>query len=104
MKCEHYVGPKNPIVNVETDVPSRPIAERERLSKKTTKRRKIDKDKQIIEGWRNDPRMVFLGVRQNLTLANPGRDLTAKEREEWERNIAQYQIYSYPKDYENRPW
>ena len=103
MKCEHYVGPKNPIVNVETDVPSRPIAERERLSKKTTKRRKIDKDKQIIEGWRNDPRMVFLGVRQNLTLANPGRDLTAKEREEWERNIAQYQIYSYPKDYENRP-
>ena len=103
MKCEHYVGPKNPIVNVETDVPSRPIAERERLSKKTTKRRKIDKDKQIIEGWRNDPRMVFLGVRQNLTLANPGRDLTAKEREEWERNIVQYQIYSYPKDYENRP-
>ena len=104
MKYKHYVGPKNPIVNVETDVPSRPIAERERLSKKTTKRRKIDKDKQIIEGWRNDPRMVFLGVRQNLTLANPGRDLTAKEREEWERNIVQYQIYSYPKDYENRPW
>ena len=96
MKYKHYVGPKNPIVNVETDVPSRPIAERERLSKKTTKRRKIDKDKQIIEGWRNDPRMVFL--------ANPGRDLTAKEREEWERNIVQYQIYSYPKDYENRPW
>ena len=72
MKCEHYVGPKNPIVNVETDVPSRPIAERERLSKKTTKRRKIDKDKQIIEGWRNDARMVFL--------ANPDRDITTKER------------------------
>ena len=103
MRYKHYVGPKNPIANVETDAPSRPIAERERLAKKTVKRRKTDKDKQIIEGWRNDPRMVFLGVRQNLTLANPGRDLTAKEREEWERNIAQYQIYSYPKDYENRP-
>ena len=43
------------------------------------------KDSEILEGWRNDPRMVFL--------ANPGRDLTAKERAEWERNITQYQIY-----------
>ena len=42
------------------------------------------KDKKIIEGWRDDPRMVFL--------ANPGRDLTSKERAEWERNIRKFQI------------
>ena len=49
------------------------------------------KDTAILEGWRKDPRMVFL--------ANPGRDLTAKERQEWERSITQYQIYSYPPGY-----
>ena len=42
------------------------------------------KQKNILNGWRKDPRMVWL--------ANPGRDLTKKEREEWERNITQYQI------------
>lgn len=41
---------------------------------------------EILNGWRNDPRMVFL--------ANPGRDLTRKECDEWERNIQNYQIYS----------
>ena len=30
MKYKHYVGPKNPIVNVETDVPAYPISEREK--------------------------------------------------------------------------
>ena len=50
--------------------------------------KRTKKENQILEGWRDDPRMVFL--------ANPGRDLTAKERKEWERNITQYQIYSYP--------
>ena len=30
------------------------------------------KDSLVLEGWREDPRMVFL--------ANPGRDLTTKER------------------------
>ena len=49
------------------------------------------KDKQIIEGWRKDPRMVFL--------SNPGRDLTAKERAEWERNIGQYQVRFEPGEY-----
>ena len=48
------------------------------------KHNRSKKDSQILEGWRNDPRMVFL--------ANPGRDLTAKECAEWERNIRQYQI------------
>jgi len=42
------------------------------------------KDKHKLEAWRDDPRMVFL--------SNPGRDLTAKERSEWERNIRHYQI------------
>ena len=50
--------------------------------------RSSPKEKKIIEGWRDDPRMVFL--------ANPGRDLTAKERKEWERNIGQYQITYRP--------
>ena len=49
------------------------------------------KDKKIIEGWRDDPRMVFL--------ANPGRDLTSKERAEWERNIGQFQARFEPGDY-----
>ncbi len=37
---------------------------------------------------------ALLGSYDHLTdfLANPGRDLTAKERKEWERNICQYQI------------
>ncbi len=30
MKYEHYVGPKNPIINLETDVPAYPISEREK--------------------------------------------------------------------------
>ena len=42
------------------------------------------KDERILNGWRKEPRMVFL--------ANPGRDLTKKERDEWERNIRKYQI------------
>lgn len=46
--------------------------------------RRTKKDTAILEGWRKDPRMVFL--------ANPGRDLTAKERQEWERSIQNYQI------------
>jgi hypothetical protein len=49
------------------------------------------KDKQIIDGWRKDPRMVFL--------ANPGRDLTAKERKEWERNIGQCQVGFEPGEF-----
>ena len=47
-------------------------------------RRNKKKVHEILNGWRKDPRMVWL--------ANPGRDLTKKEREEWERNITQYQI------------
>lgn len=46
--------------------------------------KRTKKDAAILEGWRKDPRMVFL--------ANPGRDLTAKERAEWERSIRKYQI------------
>ena len=46
------------------------------------------KEKEIINGWRDDERMQFL--------ANPGRDLTAKEKKEWERNIGQYQITYRP--------
>ena len=42
------------------------------------------RERAILDGWKKDPRMVFL--------ANPGRDLTAKERKEWERNITQYQL------------
>ena len=49
------------------------------------------KGNQIIEGWRQDPRMVFL--------ANPGRDLTAKERKEWERNIGQCQVCFEPGEF-----
>ena len=48
--------------------------------------KRTKKDTRILEGWRKDPRMVFL--------ANPGRDLTAKERDEWERNIRQFQLVS----------
>jgi hypothetical protein len=44
------------------------------------------KERQQMNAWRKDPRMVFL--------ANPGRDLTAKERTEWERNIRKYQVPS----------
>ena len=44
----------------------------------------MNKEERIIEGLRKDPRMVFL--------SNPGRDLTAKERAEWERNIRKHQI------------
>ena len=46
------------------------------------------KDRAILDGWKKDPRMVYL--------ANLCRDLTNKERKEWERNITQYQLYSYP--------
>ena len=53
---------------------------------------KKEREQKILNGWRNDPRMVFL--------ANPGRDLTAKERAEWERGIEKYQIYSYPPNYQ----
>jgi hypothetical protein len=42
------------------------------------------KEKAQMNAWRKDQRMVFL--------ANPGRDLTAKERKEWERTIHNYQI------------
>jgi hypothetical protein len=44
------------------------------------------KEQQQLNAWRNDPRMVFL--------ANPGRDLTAKECNEWERNIRKYQVFN----------
>ena len=54
-------------MNVETDVPSLPIREREKQAKakpvKAVSRKQLlqeAKDKAIIEGWRNDPRMVFL--------------------------------------------
>ena len=50
--------------------------------------KRTKKDTRILEGWRKDARMVFL--------ANPGRDLTANEREQWERNIRQYQIRYEP--------
>ena len=42
------------------------------------------KDERILNGWRQDKRLVFL--------ANAGRDLTAAERGEWERRIRKYQI------------
>jgi hypothetical protein len=42
------------------------------------------KEQQQMNAWKDDPRMVFL--------ANPGRDLTANERKEWERNIRQFQV------------
>jgi hypothetical protein len=45
------------------------------------------KEKKKMNAWREDKRMVFL--------ANPGRDLTAKERKEWERNIDKYQIHHH---------
>ena len=48
--------------------------------------KRTKKDTRILEGWRKDPRMVFL--------ANPGRDLKKKERDEWERNIRQFQLVS----------
>ena len=47
------------------------------------------KERKQMDAWKDDPRMVFL--------ANPGRDLTAKERAEWERNIGKYQLVSRPK-------
>ena len=50
--------------------------------------KRTKKDDAILEGWRKDPRMIFL--------AKPGRDLTTKERMQWGKNITQYQIYSYP--------
>jgi hypothetical protein len=42
------------------------------------------KEKKKMNAWREDKRMVFL--------ANPCRDLTAKERKEWERKISQFQV------------
>jgi hypothetical protein len=42
-------------------------------------------EQEKMNAWRKDPRMVFL--------TNPGRDLTAKERAEWERNIIKYQVF-----------
>jgi hypothetical protein len=42
------------------------------------------KEKAQMNAWRKDQRMVFL--------ANPGRDLTAKERKELERSISKYQV------------
>jgi hypothetical protein len=42
------------------------------------------KERQQMDAWRKDPRMVFL--------ANPGRDLSAKERAVWERSIHRYQL------------
>ena len=53
-----------------------------------TEMNRTKKDSLVLEGWREDPRMVFL--------ANPGRDLTARERKEWERNIRQYQLKYKP--------
>jgi hypothetical protein len=42
------------------------------------------KEKKTMDAWIKDERMVFL--------VNPGRDLTAKERREWERNIHHFQV------------
>ena len=44
--------------------------------------------KEQMNAWRDDPRMVFL--------VNPGRDLTKKEIEQYERNIRQYQVEYRP--------
>jgi hypothetical protein len=52
------------------------------------------KEQQQMSAWRNDPRMVFL-ANPIVTLPNGRvtvRDLTAKERAEWERNIGKYQL------------
>ena len=50
-----------------------------------------------MNAWRDDPRMVFLAnpykVKPDGTRV--ARDLTKAEREEWERNIGQYQIYGH---------
>ena len=46
--------------------------------------KRTKKDTNILEGWRDDNRMVYL--------SSPGRDLTTKEQLEWERNIRKYQI------------
>jgi hypothetical protein len=75
------------IINI-TDAPYLPISLREKQDKaKPTRKPSVSKEELAIRAklnaWRDDPRMVFL--------ANPNRDLTAKECKEWERNIGQYQ-------------
>ena len=52
------------------------------------------KDDKVLEGWRSDSRMVFLANPYDLLPdgTRSGRDLTAKERKEWERNIHKYQV------------
>ena len=42
------------------------------------------KEQAQMNAWRKDPRMVFL--------VNPGRELTPKERKEWERKITKFQV------------
>lgn len=46
--------------------------------------RSNQKEKQIVNGWKDDPRMVYL--------ANKKTDLTDKEIKEWERSITRYQV------------
>jgi hypothetical protein len=45
---------------------------------------KAEQQQRILNGWRQDKRLVFL--------ANAGRDLTAAERGEWEQRIRKYQV------------
>lgn len=105
MKYIHAPFPTNPrkqgrlrssdhIINL-TDAPDLPICFREKhLQPKQSQVSKTElantcsaNATQAIQAklnaWRDDPRMVFL--------AQSGRDLTAKERKEWERNIHNYQ-------------
>jgi hypothetical protein len=46
------------------------------------------KEQKILNGWRSDARMRYL--------ANPGRDLTAKEQKEWERGMESYLLRFSP--------
>ena len=46
--------------------------------------KRTKKDTNILEGWRDDNRMVYL--------SSPGRDLSPKELLKWERNIRKHQI------------
>ena len=66
----------------------KPIHKQILMKRTSVRSARTKKDTRILEGWRKDARMVFL--------ANPGRDLIAKERAEWERNIGQYQIRYEP--------
>lgn len=96
MQEVHFVGPVKP---KPADAPYLPIRIREQLQQHTkhpnlNTTASTQAAEAILNGWKDDPRMVFL--------ANPGRDLTPKERREWERNITQYQLYYYPPNYHRK--